>query len=83
MIKVTIEGNTPDFYWYEGHILCREIKALQARLEHITQTFQARSKEQIALTQHYFNECSRLRAEIVELKKVKPKPRKPRKGAKQ
>lgn len=79
-MEVTIEGNTPDFYWYEGQILCRDIRVMQARVEHVIEIFQARSKEQIALTQHYLNECSRLRAEIVELKKPKLKPRKPRKG---
>lgn len=81
MEGVKVEGTTPEFFWYEGQMLCRDIKQLQSRLEHVTQVFEARSKEQIALTQHYLNECARLRAEIVELKKAQPKPRKPRKGA--
>jgi len=81
MEGVKVEGATPEFFWYEGQMLCRDIKRLQSRLEHVTQVFEARSREQIALTQHYLNECSRLRAEIVELKKPKLKPRRPRKGA--
>lgn len=81
--EITIEGTTPDFYWYEGEILNRDIKKLQLRLEHLVKVFQIRSKEQVELSQQYLDDCRRLREELIKLKKTQSKPRKPRKGAKQ
>lgn len=59
--EVQVEGNTPDFIWYEMDLLQRKISDISSRLAHVASVAQARDKDQKKMMRDLITENTELR----------------------
>lgn len=66
--EVVVEGNTPDFIWYEMDLLQRRLQSVSAGLNHVMSICQSRDREQKKMMHSLINENTTLRIENNSLK---------------
>jgi hypothetical protein len=66
--EVVVEGNTPDFIWYEMDLLQRRLQSVAAGLNNVMSICQSRDKEQKKMMHSLINENTTLRIENNSLK---------------
>lgn len=66
--EIVVEGNTPDFIWYEINLMQRKLSDIIARMSHINKISQNRDQEQKKMLQGLIQETSELRVENNSLK---------------
>ncbi len=59
--EVTVEGNTPDFIWYEIDLLQRKLGDISARLAHVMKVSQTRDADQKKMMRQLISENTELR----------------------
>lgn len=59
--EVSVEGNTPDFIWYEIDLLQRKLGDISARLAHVMKVSQARDADQKKMMRQLISENTELR----------------------
>jgi uncharacterized Rossmann fold enzyme len=65
---VVVEGNTPDFIWYEMDLLQRKLSDISARLTHVMKVSQARDADQKKMMRDLITENTELRVNNSSLK---------------
>lgn len=65
---VVIEGNTPDFIWYEMDLMQRRLGDVSTRLNHVMKVAHARDADQKKMMRDLISENSTLRVENNNLK---------------
>jgi regulator of replication initiation timing len=63
-----VEGNTPDFIWYEMDLLQRKLSDISARLTHVMKVSQARDADQKKMMRDLITENTELRVNNSSLK---------------
>lgn len=66
--EVVVEGNTPDFIWYEMDLLQRRLQSVSAGLNNVMSICQSRDREQKKMMHSLINENTTLRIENNSLK---------------
>ena len=59
--EVIIEGNTPDFIWYEMDLMQRKLGDISSRLAHVMKVAQARDNDQKKMMRDLIQENTQLR----------------------
>ncbi len=59
--EVAVEGNTPDFIWYEIDLLQRKLGDISARLAHVMKVSQTRDADQKKMMRQLISENTELR----------------------
>lgn len=59
--EVSVEGNTPDFIWYEIDLLQRKLGDISTRLSHVMKVSQARDSDQKKMMRQLISENTELR----------------------
>lgn len=59
--EVTVEGNTPDFIWYEIDLIQRKLSDISVRLAHVMKVSQGRDADQKKMMQQLISENTELR----------------------
>jgi hypothetical protein len=58
--EVVVEGNSPDFIWYEMELITNKLEHLRYRIEHVSKVARARDGEQKDLMQRLMDENAEL-----------------------
>jgi hypothetical protein len=66
--EVVVEGNTPDFIWYEMDLMQRRLGDVSTRLNHVMKVAHARDADQKKMMRDLINENTTLRVENNNLK---------------
>jgi hypothetical protein len=66
--EVVVEGNTPDFIWYEMNLLQRRLQSVAAGLNNVMSICQSRDREKKKMMHSLINENTTLRIENDSLK---------------
>jgi hypothetical protein len=61
--EVVVEGNTPDFIWYEMDLLQKRLQSVSAGLNYVMVICQSRDREQKKMMHHLIHENTTLRVE--------------------
>ena len=67
--SVLVEGNTPDFVWYEIDLIQRRLSDLSSRINHVMKVAQARDADQKKMMRELINENSEFRLNNNALRK--------------
>lgn len=59
--EVIVEGNTPDFIWYEIDLLQRKLSDISSRLSHVMKVSQTRDADQKKMMRQLISENTELR----------------------
>lgn len=66
--EVVVEGNTPDFIWYEMDLLQRKLSDISVRMNHVMKVSQARDADQKKMMRDLITENTELRVNNNSLK---------------
>ncbi len=66
--EVKVEGNTPDFIWYEMSLMQRKLEDVSNRLNHVMRVSQSRDVDQKKMMRELINENSELRVSNNDLR---------------